>query len=170
MNFIGFIDRLDSNLRTACFEIAKPPENYACIQSYDALIRVGERIFHKHPKLVDDILQFLASTYIDRKGLGYFFGQGRKRGKEAVTLSKITPTASEIMVAILMQYRNQFDDESEIPDVVPDYSEVISDEDIIKLTSDITGRKSTRKTSKRIKLLKKFNPRLMEYHLERSFT
>lgn len=170
MNFIGFIDRIDSNLRTACLEIVRPPESHACSQSYDALISVGKRIFEKQPELVDDVYQFLASTYIDERGLGYLFGQARKRGREAVSLSTDTPTANEITIAILGQYRSQFDDQSEIPDEILDYSEMISDEEIVRLASDIAVRTSTRETSKRINRLKRFRSRLIEYWLERPST
>ncbi|MHA2396653.1 MAG: hypothetical protein ACXAC0_08105 [Candidatus Thorarchaeota archaeon] len=170
INLIGFIDRPDSDLRAACLEIVRPPENHECAQSYDGLISVGKRIFEKQPKLVDDVYQFLASTYIDEKGLGYLFGQARKRGREAVSLSTVTPTANEIVMAILGHYRNQLDDQSEVPDEILDYSEVISEEDIVRLISDTAGRTSTRETSKRIKLLERFDPRLKEYWLERSST
>ena len=107
MNFVGFIDRPDSDLRTACFEIEKPPENCACTQSNDALIRVEKRIFERQAKLVDDVYQFLASTFIDEKGLGYLFGQARKRGNDAVILSNSTPIAIEIANAILEHYQNR---------------------------------------------------------------
>ena len=168
MNFVGFIDRPDSDLRTACFEIEKPPENCACTQSNDALIRVEKRIFERQAKLVDDVYQFLASTFIDEKGLGYLFGQARKRGNDAVVLSNSTPIAIEIANAILEHYQNQFDEQSEIPDEILDYSEVISNEDIVRLTSYAADKKSTRKTSKRIKLLKRIRPSLMDYWIEKS--
>jgi hypothetical protein len=167
INLIGFIDRPDSDLRAACLEIVKPPENHACAQSYDGLISVGKRIFEKQPKLVDDVYQFLASTYIDEKGLGYLFGQARKRGRETVSLSTVSPTANEIVMAILEHYRNQFDSQSEILDEILDYSEVIRDEDIVRLTSESAVRTSTRETSKRINRLKRFRSRLMEYWLEK---
>jgi Fe-S-cluster containining protein len=168
MNLIGFIDRSDSDLRTACLEIVRPPESQACAQSYDALISVGKRAFEKQPELVDEVYQFLASTYIDERGLGYLFGQARKMGQDAVILSNITPTANEIAIAILERYRSQFDNQSEIPDEILNYSEMISDEDIVRLTSDVEGRKSARETSTRIERLKKLKPRLMEYWFEKS--
>lgn len=170
MNLIGFIDRPESDLRTACLEIVRPPESHACSQSYDALISVGKRIFKKQPELVDDVYQFLASTYVDEMGLGYLFGQARKRGREAVSLSTVTPTANEIAMAILGHYRNQLDNQCEIPDEILDYSEVISDEDIARLTSGMAGKTSTQQMSMRIKLLKKYSPRLMEYWFERTST
>ena len=166
MNLIGFIDRPESDLRTACLEIVRPPENHACAQSYNALVSVGKRIFEKQPELVDGVYQFLVSTYIDESGLGYLFGQARKMSEDAVILSNITPTANEIAMAILERYRSQFDDESEIPDEILDYSEMISDEDIVRLTSDVEWKKSARETSTRIKRLKRLKPRLIEYWFE----
>ena len=168
MNIIGFIDRPDRGLRTACLEIVRPPENHACSQSYDALISVGKRVFEKHPELVDDVYEFLASTYVDERGLGYLFGQAREKGKEAVSLSSINPTANEIAIAILEQFRSQFEDQSEIPDEILDYSEVISDKEIVRLTSEMAARQASRETSKRITLLKRYRPELLEYWLERS--
>jgi Fe-S-cluster containining protein len=163
MNLIGFIDRPDSGFRKACLEIVQPPENHACSQSYGALISVGKRVFKKQPELVDEVYQFLASKYVDGRGLGYLFGQAREEGKEAISLSSSNPTANEIAIAILEQFRSQFEDQSEIPAEILDYSEVITDEDIVRLTSDEAARESSQITSERIKLLKRFRPSLVEF-------
>ncbi len=168
MNLIGFIDRPDSGLRTACLEIVQPPETHACSQSYDALISVGKRVFEKQPELVDEVYEFLASAYIDEIGLGYLFGHAREEGKKAVSLSNSNPTANEIAIAILEQFRSQFDDSSEVPDEILDYSEVISDKEIVRLTSEMAARKASRETSKRITLLKRYRPRLLGSWLEKS--
>lgn len=165
INLIGFIDRPDSDLRTACLEIVRPPKNQECQQSYDELIGVGNSVFENHPELVDEVYHFLAATYIDDKGLGYLFGQSRRSGEEAVILSSDIPTTSEITNAILEQFRSQFDNQSEIPTEILDYSEIIDEDDIVRLTSDSAFEESTRKTSKRIKRLGKFWPELMEYWL-----
>ncbi|MFW9803564.1 MAG: hypothetical protein ACFFFC_12965, partial [Candidatus Thorarchaeota archaeon] len=83
-----------------------------------------------------------------------------------VTLSSSTPTAREITFAILMQYGSQFDNLSEIPDEFLDYSKSINDEDIVRLKSAATNRKSERVTSTRIGRLKRLKPKLMEHWLE----
>jgi Fe-S-cluster containining protein len=168
VNLIGFIDRPDSSLRRACLEIVQPPESHVCSQSYDELITVGKRVFEKHPEFVDEVYQFLVSTYVDERGLGYLFGQSREGGKEAVSLSSSNPTANEIVMAILEQFRSQFEDPSEIPAEILDYSEVISDDEIVRLTSEVAARESSKETSKRIKMLKRFKPRLREYWLKRT--
>lgn len=168
MNLIGFIDRPENDLRTACLEIVKPPESHACAQSYDALVGVGRTVFEKQPELVDDVYQFLAATYIDERGLGYLFGQERKRGTEAVVLQSNTTTANEITIAILEHFRDQFDEQSEIPDEILEYSEVISDEEIVRLTSDTAARESGQETSTRIRRLERLKPKLVKYWLYKS--
>ncbi|MHA2384367.1 MAG: hypothetical protein ACXACT_17470, partial [Candidatus Thorarchaeota archaeon] len=101
INLIGFIDQPDSGFRTAYLEIERPPESYACGGLCDELIQVSERVYEKRPESVIEILQFLVAAYLDERGLGYLFGQTRKRGEDAVILSSSTPSASEITYAIL---------------------------------------------------------------------
>jgi len=163
INLIGFIDQPESSLRTAYFEIERPPESYACSGSCDELIQMSQKICKKGSESVNEVIQFLASAYLDERGLGYLFGQSRKRGEDAVTLSSNTPTPSEITYAILEHYGSQFDDPREIPDEILDYSKSIGDEDIVRLTSDTSNRKSLQETSKRIKRIKRLNPRIIEY-------
>ncbi|MFX1579721.1 MAG: YkgJ family cysteine cluster protein [Promethearchaeota archaeon] len=166
INLIGFIDQPDSALRTAYFEVERPPESYACGGSCDEMIRVSQRAHEKRPESVNEILQFFVSTYLDERALGYLFGQTRKREKDAATLSSSTPTAREITFAILQQYGSQFDDPGEIPDEFLDYSKSISDEDIVRLTSVAAKRNSERVTSTRMDRLKMQKPKLIEYWLE----
>ena len=166
INLIGFIDQPDNSLRTAYLEIERPPESYVCGGLCDELIQVSERVYEQGPESVNVILQFFASAYLDERGLGYLFGQSRKRGGDAVTLSSSTPTANEITYAILEHYGNQFDSPREIPDEILDYSKPIGDEDIVRLTLDTSNRKSLQETSKRIKRIKRLNPRIIEYWLK----
>jgi Fe-S-cluster containining protein len=166
INLIGFIDQPNSGFRTAYFEVERPPESYACGGLCDEMIRVNNEVYEKNPKSANEILQFFVSTYLDERALGYLFGQTRKRGKDAVTLSSSTPTAREITFAILKQYGSQFDDPSEIPDEFLDYSKSIGDEDIVRLTSVAANRSFERVTSTRIDRLKRLKPELMEYWLE----
>jgi hypothetical protein len=166
INLIGFIDQPDSGFRTAYFEVERPSESNACGGSCDELIQVSERVYERRPESVNEILQFFVSTYLDERGLGYIFGQTRKRGEDAVTLSSNTPTANEITYAILEHYGSQFDNPIEIPDEILDYSKSIGDEDIVRLTSVAANRSAERETSKRIDRLKRLRPKLLEYWLE----
>ena len=166
INLIGFIDQPDSGFRTAYLEIERPHESYACGGSCDELIEVSKRVYEKRPKSVNEILQFFVSKFLDERGFGYLFGQNRKRGDDAVTLSSSTPTANEITYAILEHYGNQFDSPREIPDEILDYSKSIGDEDIVRLTSVAASKSSEQVTSTRIDRVKKLRPKLMEYWLE----
>lgn len=166
INLIGFIDQPDSGFRTAYFEVERPPESYACGESCDEMIRVSKRVYEKEPESANEIFHFLVSTHLDERALGYLFGQTRKSGEDAVTLSSSTPTAREITFAILMQYGSQFDNPSEIPDEFLEYSKSISDEDIIRLKSVAVNRISQRVTSTRMNRLKRLRPRLIEYWLK----
>ncbi len=166
INLIGFIDQPDSGLRTAYLEIERPSESHACGESCDELIEVIKRVYQKRPESANEILQFFVSKYLDERGFGYLFGQTRKTGNDAVTLSSSNPTADEITYAILEHYGNQFDSPSEIPDEILDYSKPIGDEDIVNLASVAVSKSSEQVTSTRIDRVKKLKPKLMEYWLE----
>jgi Fe-S-cluster containining protein len=168
LNLIGFIDEPDSGFRTAYLEIERPPESYACGGSCDELIKVSEMVYEKGLEFVNEILQFFAARYIDESVFGYLFGQKRKRGEDAVTLSSDTPTANEITYAILKHFGSQFDDPSMIPDEILDYSKPIGDEDIVRLTSIATSKRVEQETSTRLDRLKRLRPKLVEYWLENS--
>jgi hypothetical protein len=127
---------------------------------------VSERGYEKRPESVNEILQFFVSTYLDERAFGYLFGQTRRTGNEAVTVSSSTPAADEITYAILEHYGKQFDCPSEIPDEILDYSKSIGDEDIVSLTSVAASRRAEQVASTRINLVKKLKPKLMGFWLE----
>jgi hypothetical protein len=166
INLIGFIDQPDSSLRTAYLEIERPHYWYACGESCDKMIQLSDKVNEKRPESVNETLQFFVARYLDERGLGYLFGQPRKTGKDAVTVSSSAPTADENTYAILEHYGSQFDSPSKIPDEILDYSKSIDDEDVVNLTSLASSRKSEQVTSTRIDRIKKLKPGLMEYWLE----
>jgi hypothetical protein len=130
------------------------------------MVQVSDKINEKRPESVNEILQFFAARYLDERGFGYLFGQPRKTGNDEITLSSSTPTADEITYAILTHYGSQFDDPSEIPDEILDYSKPIDDEDIAKLVSVTEIQNLERETSKRIDRIKNFRLKLMRDWLE----
>ncbi|MHA2241542.1 MAG: YkgJ family cysteine cluster protein [Candidatus Thorarchaeota archaeon] len=167
MSIIGFIDRPSSNVKEVYIEIAKPLESHACLQFYNDLVEIGNRVFGSKPGHADQILRLLASTMVDMRGLGYLFGQAPKRGEDAVMLDNGNPSPEEVEMAIVMHYEKRFKKQPSVNFLK--YSDVIDDDDIDRLTSDLFSRKSTRKTTKRISRIKKSKPNLMAFYEDTAY-
>ena len=161
MSIIGFIDRPSSAVKEVFIEITKPLESHACLQYYNELIEIGNRVLGRDPKHADQILRFLASTLVDRRGLGYLFGQAPKKGKEAVLLDSSNPSTEEVEMAILMHYEKRF--KTQASENFLKYSDEIDDDEIDRLTSEVFDRKLTVITSKRMRRLANIIPHLMSF-------
>ncbi|MHA2374268.1 MAG: YkgJ family cysteine cluster protein [Candidatus Thorarchaeota archaeon] len=162
MSIIGFIDRPSSGVKEVYLEIMKPLESHACLQFYNDLVEIGNRVFRRNPKHADQILRFLASTMVDRRGLGYLFGQAPKSGKKAVLLDNSNPSPEEVEMAIVMHYEERFEDQHSIN--LLDYPDAISEDDIDRLISDAVDRElTTTRISKRMKRLANSMPKLLSF-------
>lgn len=159
----GIFDNENMELRTPFFAFQRGKRGYACNQRSNQLIDKMNELSRMNPQLGMYAQKLLVVSMLNEPLLGYCFGQTKQRGVEYInTAGLVFRNEMDVSGFIHSKFFALFDlDPSK--DWV-EHCETLSDDDIDRLISDLHQNKARRKTSKRMKNLKRYDNTLLEWH------
>lgn len=164
LQLLGFFDDSKQEVRLPILTILNVKEIYDCKSCCDSLNEEIMRLDSLGRGAGSRAKEFLAIALLNKKNVGYLFGQRRVRGGE-----QYFPTKTGVFTTLDIQYLVQDGFRSisgHLPDQWHQYSRKLDDSEVKIILSDKYARKSTTKTGKRIRNIEEFHQDIFKWFMK----